>query len=130
MLLTAHIIKVNKNKTTTLTEVSKMSGYEFESYLKDIFKNLNYKVKQTPLSNDQGADLIIERDKVTTVVQAKRYSKPVGNKAVQEAISAKHYYNTNKAMVITNNSFTRSAKELAKRTKVKLWDKTILNELV
>ncbi len=81
-----------------------MNGYEFEYYLKKLFKSKNYKVKHTPLSNDQGADLIVEKDNITTVIQAKRYSKPVGNKAVQEVIAAKQYYNCHRAIGKRNDT--------------------------
>ena len=110
--------------------VHKMDGYEFEYYLKKLFKSKNYKVKHTPLSNDQGADLIVEKDNITTVIQAKRYSKPVGNKAVQEVIAAKQYYNCHKVIVITNNTFTKSAKDLARKCRVELFDYEVLKQLV
>ena len=40
--------------------------------------------KVLPPSGDYGADLVLDNKKGRTVVQAKRYSKPVGVKAVQE----------------------------------------------
>lgn len=48
------------------------------------------------------------------------YSNPVGNKAVQEIYTAKQHYGANNAIVVTNNTFTKSAKQLAKSTKVDL----------
>ena len=91
---------------------------------------MGYFVRLTPKINDQGADLILTRDGIRTVVQAKRYSKPVGNKAVQEVISAREYYDCNKALVVTNNKFTKSAIELARRTNVKLWKGSFLRKLI
>ena len=42
-------------------DFNKMDGYEFETFLKNLFEIMGYKVEHTKLSGDQGADLIIER---------------------------------------------------------------------
>ena len=46
-------------------------------------------VADTPASGDFGADLIAEKDGKRIAIQAKRYSKPVGNKAVNEALGGR-----------------------------------------
>jgi len=89
------------------------TGYEFEKYLKTIFEKMGYEVEITKKSNDQGGDLIIEKDGERTVVQAKFYSNPVGNKAVQEVVAAIPYYKADKGMIVTNSTFTDSAVALA-----------------
>lgn len=53
-------------------------------------------------------------------IQCKRYSKPVGNRAVQEAYSAQGVYGTTHAAVVTNSEFTRSAAETAEKLGVSL----------
>ena len=50
------------------------------------------------------------------------YSYPVGNKAVQEAYAGANFYDCDKAMVMTNLTFTRAATELAEKLEVELWD--------
>lgn len=55
-----------------------------------------------------------------SVIQAKRYESTVGNKAVQEVISAKTYYKTDRGIVVTNNLFTASAKKLAQAGQIEL----------
>jgi HJR/Mrr/RecB family endonuclease len=60
----------------------------------------------------------------------KRYNKPVGNKAVQEANAAQIYYRCYRALVVTNSSFTTPAKQLAERCKVELWDRKKLKEKI
>ena len=42
-------------------------------------------------SGDQGKDVIAKRDGVSSAIQCKLYSKPVGNKAVQEALAGAQY---------------------------------------
>ena len=54
------------------------------------------------------------KDGVKTDVQAKRHTKPVGIKAVQEVVAAKGMYRCTEAMVVTNSTFTQPAMELAR----------------
>lgn len=96
------------------------TGEEFEIFLKELYEELGFQVTLTPTTGDQGADLIIEKHGVKSVIQAKFYSSSVGNSAVQEVIGAIGFYNANKGIVITNNTFTKSAKELAKANNIHL----------
>jgi restriction system protein len=66
--------------------------------------------------------LIAKRNGKTILIQAKRYQSAVGNKAVQEVIGAVAYYRGDEGWVVTNSSFTPSAKALAQRSKIKLVD--------
>lgn len=111
-------------------DFEKLSGYEFESYLKNLFTLLGYTVVQTSLSGDQGADLIISKDGEKSVVQTKKYTGNVSNGAVQEIVAAKNHYKAQKAIVVTNSSFTKSAIELALSNDVELWDGLKLNNVI
>lgn len=107
-----------------------LNGHQFEDYLKDLFSILGYQVMRTKLSGDQGADLIIKKDDEKTVVQAKKYSGAVTNKAIQEVVASKNHYGCNKSIVVTTGVFTKSAIELAKSNKVELWDKNKLKKVI
>ena len=109
--------KRNKPKTQ---DVSKMSGVEFETYIAGLLKGNGFNVIGTPTTGDQGADLIAKKDDKTIVIQAKRYEGSVGNSAVQEVTAAIRYYNGDEGWVITNSTFTQSAKELAHKNNIKL----------
>ena len=121
--------KIKKNRIE-INNIDTMDGISFEKFLAHLFANMNYKTEITQASNDQGADLIIEKLGERTVVQAKCYSSTVGNTAVQEVTGAKQYYNCTKAMVITNNYFTKSAIELAYANNVELKDREDLINLL
>ena len=54
------------------------------------------------------------------VVQCKLYSQPVGNKAVQEAFAAKNFQGCDVAVVVSNASYTQSARQIASTTGVLL----------
>ena len=113
-----------------IKEIDTMSGIDFEKRLEVMFGDLGYKVIRTPPSGDFGADLILEDRKGRTVVQAKRYSKPIGIKAVQEVIGSIAFYKATRALVVTNIYFTPQAEKLAQSNGVELWDRDKLIKML
>jgi restriction system protein len=103
-----------------MPEIDRMTGREFEARMEVLFADLGYGVERTPYRGDWGGDLVLRRDGVRTVVQAKRYQKAVGVRAVQEAVAAKAKYGCTEAMVVTNSRFTRQAEELAHANRARL----------
>jgi restriction system protein len=106
-----------------IKDIDQFSGKVFEEYLEVLFRRLGYRVERTQFAGDYGGDLVISKDDVRTVVQAKRYSRSVGVRAVQEVVAAKAHYDCAEAMVVTNNRFTKQAEHLADRNGVELWDR-------
>ena len=119
--------KINRSG---ILEVDKMTGIQFEKFLMLRYRSMGYIVKETPISGDFGADLVLHRGSRKIVVQAKRYSKTVGLKAVQEVSSAKPHYKADDAWVVTNNYFTVAAKQLAATNDVKLINRDELIEIL
>jgi restriction system protein len=122
-----NIIRKQKNKMEKPAwgkqkSIDLMTGREFEEYLESLFKQHGYRVTMTK-HNDQGADLVIERYGELTVVQAKRRKGNIGNSAIQEVFTAKHYYDASNALVVTVSDFTQSAKKLAEKLEIELWDR-------
>ncbi|QHA38770.1 restriction endonuclease (plasmid) [Rossellomorea marisflavi] len=113
-------------KESGIREIDQMSGRNFEEYLKVLLKNLGYRVKLTPSSGDYGADLVLTLSDQRIIVQAKRYKKNVGIKAVQEIASAKSHYSADECWVVTNSFFTEPAKKLASSNQVRLVDRDLL----
>jgi hypothetical protein len=99
-----------------------LSGIEFETLIGRLLSARGFDVSGTPATGDQGADIIAKKDGKTVIVQAKCYQGAVGNKAVQEVISAVAYYGGDEGWVVTNSSFTPSARALAQKSNVKLID--------
>lgn len=106
-----------------LSRIDKMTGEEFEYYLKLRLERLGFKVEMTPASNDYGADLFCFDNNGTIVVQVKRYEGNVGTAAVQEIVAAREYYNADGCVVITNSFFTINALNLAEANEVALIDR-------
>lgn len=96
------------------------SGVDFERYIQQSFINQGYQVFDTPASNDYGSDLIIHYGTIVFSIQCKYYDRPVGVKAVQEVMGSLSYYNANYGIVITNNTFTQQAVNLARTNSILL----------
>jgi len=108
--------------------MKKLTPVEYEQYCLSIFRLEGWTAKATPVTGDQGADLVCESGGFRVVVQCKQYSQSVGNSAVQEVLAARVFYEAALAAVVTNASFTKSAIELAKRTSVHLLHDSRLRE--
>jgi len=119
-----------KGAATNRPGVDEVSGAEFEVYVARILKDIGYEdVRGTPASGDQGADLIAKKKGRAIVIQVKRYQGPVGNKAVQEVAAAVKFYGADEGWVVTNATFTQSAKALAQKNNIKLIDGTELEKM-
>ncbi|MDQ0157682.1 restriction endonuclease [Robertmurraya andreesenii] len=121
--LIVNMLRERKLRKSGILEVDKMSGRKFEEYLQALLKAKGYYVELTPASGDYGADLILSTKGKKIIVQAKRYKKNVGVKAVQEVASAKSHYKADECWVITNSFFTEQAKKLASSNQVRLIDR-------
>lgn len=111
-----------------ILQIDEMDGRTFERYLETLFGKLGYTVELTSYAGDWGADLVLRKENVKTVVQAKRYKKAVGVKAIQEVVASKNKYGCANAMVVTNSSYTNQAQELARVNNVTLWDRHRLTQ--
>lgn len=117
-------------KQATLNEIDAMSGLEFERFVGDMFRQQGYYVEYTKTSGDYGVDLILTKDRIRTAVQTKRYSKPLAQAPVREVVAGMMRYKCSKCMVVTNNTFTVSAQELARSNYCKLIDREQLSRII
>ncbi|SFD32590.1 restriction endonuclease [Ruminococcus albus] len=101
-----------------------MTGRDYELYCAKYLISKGFRIVQTtPITGDYGADLTA-KDWLGNnwVFQCKRYSGNVGVKAVQEVCAARKHYSANKAAIITNSKFTKSAKQLAMENNIELFE--------
>ncbi len=115
--------------TGPIADADIISGEHYETLCRNLLQARGWKVETTPVTGDQGADLIAEAGGCRVIIQCKFYSKPVGNKAVQEAHAALGFHAGDRAAVVSNASFTRSARQLAQSTGVTLLHHDQLAEL-
>lgn len=114
-----------------LYRVDHMNGIEFEGWCQRLLIINNYKnTSSTKASNDQGVDILAEKDGVRYAFQCKCYSTDLGNKPVQEVNAGKAIYRCHVGVVITNRYFTQGAKDAAEATGTLLWDRDYLSSLI
>lgn len=123
-LITRIIRKKRIEKALVTENYDSMSGEDFEEFCADILRGNGFTdVEVTKASGDHGVDVLAKKDGIKYAIQCKRYSKPVGNKAVQEVYSGKDIYKADVAVVMSNMDFTAQAIEDAKKLNVELWNR-------
>ena len=113
-----------------ILDIDSLSGADFEKFLGGLFRRAGYAVEIKGQAGDFGVDLILERGGRRIAVQAKRYTKSVNLRAVQEVVAGMQYYGCTEAWVVTNSHFARSAQKLAGRTNVNLVDRPALADIL
>jgi len=105
------------------------TGIDYEFFCKRTLEGADWTVLTTPVTGDQGADLIATKGSLRVVIQCKFYNSPVGNKAVQEAYAAQAFQQADYAVVASNSTFTPAAEQLARTNRVFLLHHSSLPEL-
>jgi restriction system protein len=136
IMKTIQFIRRTKNKKklvkSGIKDIDKMDGFQFEEYLKVLFRKLGYNSTVTKKSGDFGVDLLLKGEHKRIAIQAKRYGygNKVSIKAVQEIYAGGRYYEADETWVVTNAFFTKPALELAKACNVRLVNRDQLQELI
>jgi hypothetical protein len=119
------------NAPNPISLADQMSGTEFEQWCASLLsKNGFENIQITPGSRDQGVDIVAEKEGVHYAIQCKCYASDLGNKPVQEVYAGKEMYGCQVGAVMTNRYFTSGAKQLAEKTRVLLWDRDKLINMV
>jgi len=122
---------MNKWSLETLLE---LDPQEFENLLAHLFRKMEYIVEETQYSRDGGIDLIIRIEKFglshSWIVQAKRYSQPVGVKDVREYSSLKYRDSVDGVIIVTTSTFTKDGYEEAEQHNVKLIEGNLIIEML
>ncbi|AFN57461.1 restriction system protein [Zymomonas mobilis] len=98
----------------------RMDPFDYEQYCALLLKNNGWNAQATQKSGDQGADVIAIKSGIRIVVQCKLYTKSVGNSAVQQVHTAKTFQDAQAAIVVTNSTFSKPARQAAATTGVYL----------
>jgi restriction system protein len=109
----AHRRRDLKHAKSRLRAIDRMSGTEFEEFVAAQLRIAGYNVTPTASTGDYGVDLIAKKDGVRMAVQCKRLAKAVGVAAVQQVVSGSLHHGCNRAVVVTNRTFTKAARQLA-----------------
>lgn len=96
-----------------LRAIDRMSGTEFEEFVAAQLRVAGYSVTPTASTGDYGVDLIAKKDGARMAVQCKRLAKAVGVAAVQQVVAGALHHGCNRTVVVTNQTFTKAARQLA-----------------
>ena len=107
-----------------------VSPFDYEKEIGNNLNRLGFNVRVTKASGDQGVDVLADKDGILFAIQCKMYSNPVGNKAVQEVVAGRKHYNCDYGVVVTNTTFTKSARQLANTNNVILLNDNQLENLL
>lgn len=111
--------------------VDEMTGVQFEEYVAGLLREAGWQdVTLTPATGDHGVDIIAVRGEERYAIQCKRYRSAVDTKAVQEVYAGKGVYDADRAVVVTNSTFTPKAREMAEKLHIELWEVKGLEQLL
>lgn len=116
--------------SSDLSLLDNTSGREFELFIIDLFEKLGYSSTVTNRSKDNGFSILLKQGEYIIAVQAKRSESELSFTSVQRALDSLKKYTAQFAIVVTNNKFLSSAKQLAKIKSVSLIDRKKLLDLI
>ena len=90
-----------------------MDGVSFEHYVAQLLIDQGYANVSLTEHYDYGVDIIAEKDGVRWGIQVKRYSGLVKAEAVRQVVTGLRLYGCDRAMVVTNSTYSNVAKRLA-----------------
>jgi restriction system protein len=102
-----------KRVASGMAAVDQMSGVEFEEFVAAQLRTRGWSVIRTPSTGDYGVDLIAKKHSTCMAVQCKRLARAVGVAAVQQVVSGARHHGCDQAVVVTNQAFTKAARQLA-----------------
>ena len=101
------------NQNLRLQDVDSMDGISFEHYIVQLLAERGYSNVSLTEQYDYGVDIIAEKDGVRWGIQTKRYSGLVKAEAVRQVVTGLRLYGCDRAMVVTNSTYSNVAKRLA-----------------
>ena len=113
-----------------LSKFDNTSGREFEEFVIELFKKLGYSTTVTNRSKEYGCDMMLQQSNYRVAVQTTRSESELTFTSVQRVLDSSRKYDSQMSVVITNNKFLSSAKNLAKIKNVVLVDRKKLLELI
>jgi len=122
--------EVKKLRALGLVDADYMDGLAFEKFVAELMKDQGFAKITLTERYDYGIDIVAHKDGVTWGVQVKRHRNMVKAEAVRQVVTALNKYKCQRAMVVTNSTFSRPAKVLAETNDCVLIDKDKLAEWI
>ncbi len=91
-----------------------LGGIEFEQELGNLYRAIGYHVQSTPVSGDQGVDLILRKDGKTTVVQCKAQKRPASPAVIRDLYGSMHHFKGDNAILACTGGFSDNVIKFAR----------------
>lgn len=112
-----------------LKDIDAMDGVSFERYVAQLLIEQGYVNVSLTEHYDYGVDIIADKDGVRWGIQVKRYSGLVKAEAVRQVVTGLRLYGCDRAMVITNSTYSNVARRLAEGNDCVLIDRSGISSL-
>lgn len=122
--------ELQKLRALKMVDIDVMDGLEFEKFVAKVMTSRGFSKVRLTERYDYGVDIIAHKDGVRWGVQVKRHSRMVKAEAVRQVVTALNKYKCQRAMVVTNSTFSRPAKVLAETNDCVLIGKDELAEWI
>ncbi len=111
-------------------DIDKMDGLEFERYVVALLRANGFHNVSLTEKYDFGVDIIAEKAGIRWGIQTKRQSGLVKASAVRQVVAGLRLYHCDRAMVITNSTYSSVAYRLADTNDCVLIDRSGLRRLI
>lgn len=120
---------LSRHRSKQLRDIDMMNGLEFERYVAALLRSNGFHKVSLTEKYDFGVDIIAEKGGIRWGIQAKRHAGLVKANAVRQVVTGLKLYGCDRAMVITNSTYSTIAKRLARANGCVLVDRTGLKQL-
>ena len=103
--------RVRQQQRQKIDHWQSLDGIGFERELAALFRALGYRVESTPVSGDQGIDLILRKDGKLAVVQCKAHKNGVGPAVARNLLGSMVGYGAQSAVLACTGGFSRGVYE-------------------
>ena len=129
LLLLTFCIRFIRRRRGVPLSFDDMTGLEFEHYVAGLLKQNGFHKVSLTERYDFGVDIIGVKDGVRWGIQVKRHSGLVKASAVRQVVTGLRIYKCDRAMVITNSTYSTVAQKLAQANDCVLVDRSGLKRL-
>ncbi len=132
-LRASELERLRKNWLSQTDSYLQMQPRQFENAIAQLFRELGYKVTQTPYSNDHGKDAIAWKDGKKYLIECKRYApegRTIGRRDLQVFFAAMQEESAEAGFYVNTGAFASTAIEYAAKSRIVLCDRQKLLQLV
>ena len=97
-----------------------LGGIEFERELGRLYRARDYQVEFTPVSGDEGVDLILRKDGKTTVVQCKAQKRPASPTVIRDLYGSMLHHRADSAILACTGGFSDNVIRFARGKPIEL----------